>query len=154
MREDRLDALLITNDENFIYLVGLPGPYGKHRSNDRPGVAVIPSEGDPLCVVSSAMALNLKPVMQNENLWEYSSIRGMPIDPIVKALTDVGLRNKRVGIEGGLSQRIGMPVNDYMRVLRSIPDVEFVDAAPLLWKMRMIKSETEIEYMKRSTGHH
>lgn len=150
MRTEKLDALLITNDENFLYLIGLPGPYGQHRSNDRPGAAVIPSDGDPTCIVSSGTAPNIGPVIKKENLVEYTSTLGMDVEGVVKALKQTGLHHKRVGIEAGLSQRIGMPYSEYTRVLRTLPDVEFVDAAPLLWKMRMVKTETEIKYMKKS----
>lgn len=150
MRKQGIDALLITNDENFLYLVGLPGPYGMHRSNDRPGVAVIPSEGDPICIVSTSTESNIKPVVKKENLRVYTSTLGMPTELIVNALKEVGLENKRLGIEGGLSQRIGMPFNEYMQVLKVLPNIKLIDAAPLLWKMRMVKSETEIKYMKRS----
>lgn len=150
MRKENIDALLITNDENFLYLIGLPGPYGLHRSNDRPGVAVIPAEGDPICIISGSMAPNVKPVVKAENLWEYTSTLQSPTELIIKALRESGLRNRRLGIEGGLSQRIGMPFNDYARVLEALPHVKLVDAAPLLWSMRRIKSETEIKYMKKS----
>jgi Xaa-Pro aminopeptidase len=66
MREQGLDALLLTNDGNLIYFVGLPTAYGLHRSNDRPGVAVLPSQGDPICVVAANMASIIRPVVRSE----------------------------------------------------------------------------------------
>lgn len=78
------------------------------------------------------------------------------LDLLTAALGDVGLSNRRVGIEAGLSQRIRMPYCEYTGLLQSFPEVRFVDAAPLIWKMRMVKSEEEIGHMKRAaeiTGH-
>src|SRR2546425_9346687 len=80
MKEEKIDSLIITNDENFIHLIGAPGPYGQHKSNDRPGVAVIPSEGEPVCVVSGATRPNVKPVLKEENILVYTSTLGMPIE--------------------------------------------------------------------------
>jgi len=150
MRKEKLDAVLITNDENFIHLIGLPGPYGQHRSNDRPGVAIIPSNGDPVCVVSSGTAPNIRPALKKENIREYTSTLGIETNLLVEPIKELGLSKGRIGIEGGLSQRIGLPYDDYVRLLQSFPNARFVDAAPLLWKMRMIKSETEINYLKKS----
>ena len=150
MHKEKLDALLITNDENFLYLIGLPGPYGQHRSNDRPGVAIIPSTGAAVCIVSGATSPNIKPVVKKQNIHEYTSTLGIDTELIVQALREVGLKNKRIGIEGGLSQRLGMPFNDYARVLKAFPEISFVDAASLLWKMRMVKSDTEIRFLKQS----
>ena len=38
MQKENLDALLITNDENFLCFIGLPDAFGMHRSNGGPGV--------------------------------------------------------------------------------------------------------------------
>lgn len=150
MQEARLDSILVTNDENFIHLIGAPGPYGQHKSNDRPGVAVIPVEGEPICVVSGATVPNVRPVMREENILAYTSTLGIPTDLVVKAIKRAGLQNKRVGIESGLSQRLGLPYSDFTEILKNLPNIEFVDASSILWRIRMIKSKTEIRYLKES----
>src|SRR5437867_3237491 len=152
MQEKKLDSLLVTNDENFIHLIGAPGPYGQHKSNDRPGAAIIPAEGEPICVVSGATRPNVKPVLKEENIFVYTTTLGMPTELVVKALKKAGLGNRRVGIESGLSQRIGLPYSDYSQILKDLPEVEFVDASSILWRIRMIKSKTEVNYLKKSAA--
>jgi len=148
MKKDKLDALLVTNVENFIYFVGLSGAFGMKDSYDRPGIAIIPSEGEPICVVAANQTSNILPVVKEENIKEYTSTLGVPSEILVSAMKEIGLRNKRVGIEAGLAQRLGMPYGEFTRLLKSFPQINFIDASSLIWKMRMVKSEEEIKIMK------
>lgn len=150
MRKENLDALLITNVENFIYFIGVPGAFGLHGSNSRPGIVVLPSEGEPICVVSAYEVPRIRTVVKPGNIKEFTSTLGLSNELLVTALREAGLKKRRVGIEGGLAQRIGMPYMEYVRLLNSFPDVGFIDAAQLIWKMRMIKSDEEISYMKKA----
>jgi Xaa-Pro aminopeptidase len=150
MQEENLDGLLITNVENFIYFVGMPGAFGLHSSNDRPAVAFLPREGEITCVVSAYEAPKLHAVLRAGNIREYRSIISVPNNVYVDALKDSLLRKRRIGIEAGGAQRIGMPYEEFTELLRSFSSITFVDAARLIWKMRMIKSDEEIRYMKKA----
>ncbi len=62
------------------------------------------------------------------------------------AFTDMGLTKGRLGIEKDF-----LPVSYYLFLKENFPDVEVVGADPLIWRMRVIKSDDEIELVKRAS---
>jgi len=54
------------------------------------------------------------------------------------------------GLTLGLDQRLMMPVADYERLKSDLPAVEWVDAGPLLWRMRMLKSPAEVACIREA----
>jgi len=57
---------------------------------------------------------------------------------------------KRLGCELGLEMRLGLPVADFNAALELIRGVEIVDAASIIWNLRMTKSPEEAARMKRA----
>jgi Xaa-Pro aminopeptidase len=49
----------------------------------------------------------------------------------------------------GMESHLRMSINDFQKLNSNLPDHGFVDASPLIWKMRMIKSENEISKIKK-----
>ena len=43
-----------------------------------------------------------------------------------------------------------MPVGEYEKLKGKLSNIEWVDAAPLLWKMRMLKSSAEVECIRKA----
>ncbi|MEM2057127.1 MAG: Xaa-Pro peptidase family protein [Thermoproteota archaeon] len=148
MKRNNIDALLITNEENFQYFTGLSGTICLHYSNARPAILVIPSEGEPIAIVGSATEDVVKEAVKDVR--SYTSTMGIPTELYVSALKDADLRAKRVGIEEGLEMRLGIPVGELLKLMKALPEVEFIDIAPLIWELRMIKSREEQDYMRKA----
>ena len=72
------------------------------------------------------------------------------IPALAGAIRDAGLANGRIGAELGFKQRMGMPFNEFIRLREMVPGAAFVDAADLLWELRMIKSPAEVAYLRES----
>jgi Xaa-Pro aminopeptidase len=53
-------------------------------------------------------------------------------------------------MELGLDQRLMMPVAEYERLKEEHRGIEWVDAAPLLWRLRMIKSPAEVAAIREA----
>jgi Xaa-Pro aminopeptidase len=68
----------------------------------------------------------------------------------VNIIRGYNLREKRIGAELGQEQRIGMPVRDFLLLREDLKEFEFGDAAPMLWEMRMIKSQRELDWIRRA----
>jgi Xaa-Pro aminopeptidase len=65
-----------------------------------------------------------------------------------RVFDDLGLRTARIGVELGFEQRLGIPVAEYERIRAEFPRARFDDAAPLLWRLRMIKSARDTEAIR------
>lgn len=63
-----------------------------------------------------------------------------------EALVELGLQRSRVGIDLGAFGGITVPEFDMLR--KALPDVEFVDAAELFYRLRMVKTPTEVSYLR------
>jgi Xaa-Pro dipeptidase len=141
MREQGMDALLIRGPENICYVSGFetPGYYKYHG-------LILARDQEPVLVLRRFEELNV---------WEYSWLtRTVPVDDwevpgevMAKTLEEMGLADKRVGIE-----RSGwfFTVEEY-EILRSVlPKATLVDASTLVENARLVKSEEEVRMIKRS----
>jgi Xaa-Pro aminopeptidase len=154
MAESGLDALVVTGKENVIYYTGLMtiGWISKHR----PLGAIIARDHDaPLMIIPE----NLLSVSEESSWidevrpWGGVKIPGAPTDPLdafVAGMRELKLTRGRIGMELGYGQRIGMPQADVDAFRAALPDAQLVDASPVLWKQRMIKSPLEIEAIRRA----
>src|SRR5439155_435683 len=55
-----------------------------------------------------------------------------------------------VGMELGYEQRLGMSVTEYEALRARFPDRRFVDAAGVLWSLRMVKSPAELARIEQA----
>ena len=152
MSERQFDALLVTNHQNVNYyggitsiLAGLPGAYG----NVRPLLIVLPLQSDPVVIVQFTDNGNAK---ANSWIKDVRCWYDLPFTTTVleEVLLEKGLQNKRVGMELSLEFHLGMPYNDFVALQERLPQATFADAADIIWQQRMIKSEAEIERVRRA----
>lgn len=150
MKEQGLDALMVTGDylssHNYQYFTGhVPRDYQANTA--RTHVFVLTKEG------ATASCVQVFSELTARACWvEDISVYTQPFSwTDAKALFDrLGVTKGRVGAELGLDQRLMMPVADYEALKESLSGVTFVDAAPLLWDLRMIKSPSEVDAIRES----
>ena len=150
MAKAELDALLITNEENFQYFTGSTGTLTLHYSLTRPAVLVFPREGEPIAVLGEMLADSVRMTTYVTDLRGYSDVLRFPQELVVDALRDAGAGSGQVGAELGPEQRMGMPVGDYLSVVEALPQARIRDAAELLIKLRMVKTPEEVGYMREA----
>jgi Xaa-Pro dipeptidase len=66
-----------------------------------------------------------------------------PVDCVVTALCERGLSRSCIGAE---MRHLGVNILEQLRV--ALPDATFKDVSPVPWRLRMIKSEPEIERLR------
>jgi Xaa-Pro dipeptidase len=150
MEESRLDALFITSENNYRYLSGHVTPFWVSKS--RPMFFLLPLSKDPVLFVTGGQvtAAAATSWVRDVRSWEGFVREG--VDLVVETLQELGLANGRVGAELGHEQRLGLPFVDFMRLQSLVPQAQFVDAAELFWRLRVVKSPAEIEYLRRSAA--
>jgi Xaa-Pro aminopeptidase len=85
-----------------------------------------------------------------DHIQGYTEVTGVPTEMVASLFRELGLEHASVGAEFGREQRLGMPLADFLRLQDALPDVQWVDAADVFWQLRMIKSQSEIECMRKS----
>ena len=147
-----LDALVVTNEENFQYFTGATGSLALHYSSTRPAVLVFPLVGEPIAIVGAMIVDTIHMSTYISDARGYTDVLSFPINMVVEAIKELGPRVKRVGVELGMEQRMGVPVGDYLQLVGSMPEVHFEDAADIFVKLRMVKTPEEVEYMRQAAA--
>src|SRR5207247_10114754 len=80
----------------------------------------------------------------------YERLDRAPTDELAAWLADLGLAGGRLGLELGYEQRLDLTVADFRALGAALPGAELVDAANLLWRLRMVKSEAENDRIRRA----
>jgi len=147
-----LDALLVTNEENFQYFTGATGSLALHYSSTRPAVLVFPLEGEPVAIVGAMIVDTIHLSTYIEDARGYTDVLSFPVNMVEDAIKGLGAGVRRVGAELGMEQRMGVPVGDYLQLVGSMPEVNFEDAADIFVKLRMVKTPEEVEYMRQAAA--
>jgi Xaa-Pro dipeptidase len=150
MGEAGLDALFVTSANNYRYFCGHVTPFWVSKS--RPMFFLLPLRHDPVLFVTSSQvtAVEATSWLRDVRSWEGFVKEG--VDLVVAAMQQLGLASGKIGAELGHEQRLGFPVADFLRLQSRLPDAQFVDAADVIWKLRIIKSPAESEYLARSAA--
>ena len=148
MQEKKFEMLLITSPHNFRYFTGLDSYFWE--SPTRPWFLLLSLKQDPIAIVPSIGKTALqKTWIKNVKTWQSPN----PNDEGITALQDIILSiqsNKcSIGCEIGMESQLRMPVNDFQKLKTNLSDHSFVDASPLIWKLRMIKSKNELSKIKK-----
>ena len=147
-----LDALLVTNEENFQYFTGATGSLALHYSSTRPAVLVFPLVGEPIAIVGAMIVDTIHLSTYIEDARGYTDVLSFPVNMVEDAIKGLGAGVRRIGVELGMEQRMGVPVGDYLQLVGSMPEVNFEDAADIFVKLRMVKTPEEVEYMRQAAA--
>lgn len=151
MAAQGLDALMVTGDFsaglNYYYFSGhFPRDYQLNYS--RPHVMVLPLVGEPFLYVYNVNEQNARDLSWVKDVVPYNPpFDGAGLAAVLKAR---GLDRARIGAELGTDQRVAMPVTQYQALAAELPGGTLVDAGPLLWQLRMVKSAPELAYIREA----
>lgn len=151
LEQKNLDALISSIHWNLNYLTGLSLTPNHYK------VVLVPREGDLVGVVRELEVPGAKATSLVENWvpWLDSGdptyMSHNPVKATVKALKELNLDGKRVGIETGIARFFNhMTIRHYELLKKEMSKTEFVDDENIVMNLRIIKSEAEIECMKRA----
>ncbi len=146
-----LDGLICAIHWNQVYLTGL-GVTPHHYK-----VVVVPREGEPVGVIRGleVPGAERSSTVRRWVPWPDDGdplyMSGNPAEATARALEELGLAGKRVGIETGIARFINhMTVAQLESLKSAMPGTEFVDDGNIVMGLRVIKSEAEIACMRRA----
>lgn len=149
MLKKGIDVLLITNPANMNYLSG----YNGWSFYVDQVLAVIADEEQPIWIGRHMDANGARATtwLFESNIIPYPDTyihsEKHPMEFVADILHQIGQSNRRIGLE---MESYYFSALAYERLKQSLPNATFVDASLLVNYIRIIKSEQEIEYIKRA----
>jgi Xaa-Pro dipeptidase len=147
MERDGLDALVISEKNNYWYFSGLISYQLDHIQ--RPQICFLPKGGKPTLLVYGNDKAKAKALPWVGNVRAYVDVP-FPQQMIADTITEMGLAEAKLGFELGDDQRLGFPVNYLARLTEALPKAQIKDGTAALTEMRLIKSAQEIEFMRKA----
>lgn len=147
MEKRGLDALLLISEKAIFYLSGFT-----HIATERPAALLVPPDGDLVFMGPLLEADHLrhqtKLIGEVRTYLDYPGERH-PIELFADWLRDMGYGRARIGADNpagatGAYGYTGPPLNEVLS------DATFVRAGDIIWEMRLVKSEEEVELIKES----
>lgn len=146
MERDNLVGLFITEGGNYTYFSGGQRDF----SFSRPHILLLPRRGEPVAVVQKFVVRDRIREIWFDDVRVYQTLTGLPVALVADLMREKGMGEGRVGAELGYEQRLGIPFSDFSRLRKRLDQTEFMDAADLLWEVRVIKSPEEIRRHRRA----
>ena len=157
MEEQKLDVLVFWDPANIRYFSGFHSLHYDSLTIS-PAVFVLPLERDPVIAVPDFFAgvahayTYLDDIRIQPKPHVTKNIRQIPVD-IADVVKELGFGRSRVGLEtGGWGGMAALrSLSDMDRFRAELGDATLVDACDLIWKVRSIKSASEVDAMKVAT---
>jgi len=155
MGEAELDALIITDPTNLRYLFGFQDFL--QISATRSFVAVFFRDDPQDSRLFMPHDCQGAPQVWTSNVtfWDEGheppfDDRMADMDKVVQCLKARGLDKGRLGMELGAGTRLGLPVGAFDQLRNALDRACLCDAADLLWELRKIKSDAEIDVLRQA----
>ncbi|MGI9371668.1 MAG: M24 family metallopeptidase [Hyphomicrobiales bacterium] len=149
MRAAGLDAILVSSLANFRYYSGYTPIIAE--SPARPWFVILPAEGAPIAVIPHMGLEDMRAASWIERIEHWPSPR--PADEgvslLASAVEELPVRHGKIGAELGPETRLGMPQTDFA-ALSDACSASIVDASEILRQVRAIKSEAEIDRIRKA----
>lgn len=147
MRRAGIDALLLTTPPDVFYVTGFLTRFWE--SPARPWFVVVPGAGAPVAVIPAIGAeLMGRTWITDIRTWESPD----PVDDGVSLLADTireaVAAHGCLGVPMGAETHLRMPLADQARLVDLLAPRRIADAAPVLHRVREIKSEAETEAIR------
>ncbi|WP_077625125.1 M24 family metallopeptidase [Sediminibacillus massiliensis] len=145
-----IDVLLITNPSNMNYLTG----YNAWSFYVHQMVMILIDEEEPRWIGRKQDANSAKETtwLQNKHILFYTddfiqSPVKHPMEAIARALKKAGKEKARIGVE---MENYYFTAKALKELEKGLPDAKFIDSTLMVNYLRMVKSETEIQYIKKA----
>ncbi len=146
MHLNQIDILLITTEQFMRYFTGFSTQFW--QSPTRPWYLIIPIKGLPKAVIPDiGLSAMQKTWIKEIYTWPSPRPKDEGISLISKLINEFPSKFNNVGAELGKEMSLRMPLTDFF-FLQSTLSRKIIDASSILWELRLIKSNAEIDKIK------
>lgn len=151
MERQQIDVLLITDPANMNYLTG----YDAWSFYVHQVLIVMLDEAEPIWIgrAMDASAAKITTWLQHDNIIPYTddyvqSTVKHPMDFVADIIKEKGRTNKTIAAE---YDAYYFTAKNYIQLVKNLPNAQFVDGTSLVNWIRIVKSEKEIELIKKAS---
>ena len=156
MAKENVDVLVLWDEHNIQYFSGFTCSHWEAKSIQC-AILILPLQENPVIICPDFFrgiaegCTYIEDIRGYESPHHLSTLRGLS-GHIAKVLADMGYAKKRIGIEDGDlgGMFIPRPPSDIDRFRSALPGATFVRAADTIWQCRMIKSDLEVEALRKA----
>ncbi len=147
MADQEISALLLTSEADIRYFTGYLTRFWE--SPTRPWFLVIPAQGTPTAVIPEIGAPLMRSTwIENIRTWDAPDYEDDGVSLLADTLSDCLPQGGRLGLPMGRETSLRMPLADWSRIEKLLPDHTTVDTSPLLRRLQEKKSKAEIELIR------
>ena len=146
MHLNQIDILLITTEQFMRYFTGFSTQFW--QSPTRPWYLIIPIKGLPKAVIPDiGLSAMQKTWIKEIYTWPSPKPKDDGISLISRVINEIPSKFNIIGAELGKEMSLRMPLKDFF-LLQSTLSKKIIDASSILWELRLIKSNAEIDKIK------
>ncbi|MCH2295896.1 MAG: Xaa-Pro peptidase family protein [SAR324 cluster bacterium] len=144
MSEKDLDVVLFCTEAEVRYFTGFLTQFW--QSPTRPWFLCLPGKGNPVAVIPEIGADCMERTwIEDIRTWSSPHPDDDGVSLLQETLEKLSGGSKKIGLPMGSESTLRMPFQDFKILQERLKGYEFNDATPLIQKLRMVKSELEIE---------
>ena len=144
MSEKDLDVVLFCTEAEVCYFTGFLTQFW--QSPTRPWFLCLPCKGNPVAVIPEIGADCMERTwIEDIRTWSSPHPDDDGVSLLQETLEELSGGSKKIGLPMGSESTLRMPFRDFKMLQEGLKGFEFNDATPLIQKLRMVKSELEIE---------
>ena len=149
MHEHQLDAIFLTTEPNIRYFSGFFTQFWE--SPIRPWFLIVPAAGKPIAVIPEIGRSGMAGTWIDDiRTWASPNPDDDGISLVADLLNGLPRRYGRVGATLGIESCLRMPFNNFMELSAMLSAKEFVDIAADIHRLRSVKSEPEVEKIRKA----
>ena len=140
---ENVEAIIITSPSNFRYFSGLDSNFWE--SPTRPWFLVI-SKKNPIKAIIPSIGITAleKTLIKDIEVWQSPNPNDEGVTLLKKTIKNFPI-NSKIGFELAFESHLRMSIQDFINIQKELSDYKFVDVSKIIWGLRKIKSENEIE---------
>ncbi|MDC3156596.1 Xaa-Pro peptidase family protein [Pelagibacteraceae bacterium] len=146
IEKENIEAVIITSPSNFRYFTGLDSNFWE--SPTRPWYLIISKKNPIKAIIPSIGITAMQNTLVNDiEAWESPNPKDEGVSLLKKNIKSFP-KNSNIGFELGNETFLRMSIKDFHDIQKNLLEYNFVDASKILWSIRKIKSEIEINNIK------
>lgn len=147
MAQAGLAGLLLMTEPEVRYFSGFNTLFW--QSPTRPWFLFVPAAGKPIAIIPEIGAdLMRRTWLDDIRTWSAPAPEDDGISLLADLLAPLARAGDCVGLMKGHETSLRMPLGDYERLISELPGLRLDDATGLVRKLRMVKSDAEIEKLR------